>query len=132
MRPTVSEQLAGISAILTDLIATHLYDDYARDMLLEAASALTTLSQTWYAVPDFLRWDSEITAGVLRLIGSPVPPPPDDRFDIRALEAHHRQIRDRLEECMPIILANPAATEATVEVFRERAKRFDLLAHSSN
>ena len=129
MHPTVSEQLSGISTVLTDVVAPHLDDDYARDVLLGAANALTTLSATWHAIPGFLRWDSTITATILDLVGSPSPPPPDDPFDIPALEQYHRAVRERLERSMPTVLDDVTARAATIRLFRERAKRFTSLAH---
>ena len=132
MRPTVSEQLSGISTILTDVVAPHLDDNYARTVLLGAANTLTTLSQTWHLVPGFLRWDSTITAAILDLVGPPTPPLPADRCDIPALEQHHRRLRERLEQLMPIILDDPTARAATAALFRERAERFTSLAHNDN
>jgi hypothetical protein len=132
MRPTISEQLSGISGILTHVVAPHLDDDYVRDKLLGVANSLTTLSQTWHAIPEFLLWDSTITATILDLVGSPTPPPPGERFDIPALEKHHRELRERLEQSMPIILENTAAYAATVAHFRERADRFTSLARTDN
>jgi hypothetical protein len=132
MRPTVSEQLSGISALLVNVVAPHLDDDYARGILLGAANALTTLSATWHAIPGFLMWDSTITAIILDLVGPPAPPPPGDRFDIPALEKHHREVRELLEQSMPIILESATARAATVALFRERAERFTSIASTNN
>jgi hypothetical protein len=132
MRPTVSEQLSGISTILTDVIAPHLDNDYARELLRGAANTLTALSQTWHAIPGFLLWDSTTTATILDHIGTPTPPPPKNHFDIPALEQHHQEVRERLEQSMPAILDNTTARAATVALFRERAERFTSLARTSN
>ena len=104
----------------------------ARHVVGSRQAALTTLSQTWHAIPEFLLWDSTITATILDLVGSPTPPPPGERFDIPALEKHHRELRERLEQSMPIILDNTAACAATVAHFRERADRFTSLARNDN
>lgn len=132
MRPTVSEQLAGISAILTRLATDQLSDDYTGKVLLEAANSLTTLSRTWHAIPDFLRWDSAQAATILDLIGQPSPPAPHDCFDIPAMESHHRDIRKRLERSILMIAGNPTGRLAVVAYFRDRVKRFGSLASSTN
>jgi hypothetical protein len=131
MRPTVSEQLAGISVILSGVVADHLDDDYARDVLEGAANALMTLSRTWHAIPGFLRWDSATTATILDLIGQTSPPPPD-WFDIPAAEDYHREMRERLERSIPMIVENTTARLAMVAHFRERVKRFTALAREGN
>jgi hypothetical protein len=77
-------------------------------------------------------WDSTITAIILDLVGPPAPPPPGDRFDIPALEKHHREVRELLEQSMPIILESATARAATVALFRERAERFTSLASTNN
>lgn len=131
MRPSVTEQLDGISAILTGVIADRLHDAYARDVLVNAASTLMTLSQTWHAIPEFLRWDSVSAAAILALIGEPVQPPPPHVFDIPALEQHHLDVRERLEKAMPIIADHPEARLAIVAHFRERISRFNSLAQQN-
>ncbi|BBX43416.1 hypothetical protein [Mycobacterium simiae] len=127
MRPTVSEQLAGVAAILTDVIADRLDDAYARDVLLGVASTLKTLSETWHAIPEFLRWDSLRTAAILELVGQAVPPHPLDSSDIRALEQHHIEVRERLEQSIPIIVKSTAGRLATAAYFRERVERFSCV-----
>jgi len=131
MRPTVSEQLEGVSAILTGIVADHLDDDYTRDVLLGAANIVLLLSRTWHGIPEFLRWDSAATAAILTMVGQ-TPPPPADALDIPALEKHHRHVRDCLEKSMPLIIADEAARAATVRHFRERVARFAFLAHKDN
>jgi hypothetical protein len=132
MRPTVSEQLAGMSVILTGVVADHLDDDYARDVLVGAANTLMTLSRTWHTIPEFLRWDSTTTATILDLIGQTSPPPPADWFDIPAAEEYHREMRERLEQSIPMIVENATARLAMVAHFRERVKRFTALAREGN
>jgi hypothetical protein len=126
MRPSVSEQLAGVRRVLADVIAPEITDPYPADVLAGALDVLDMLAKRWADVPAFLAWDSRATADVLRLVGELAPAAPDDPFDLRALSAHHREVRGLLEAAMPAILARDDARAATVRLFRDRFERYPL------
>jgi hypothetical protein len=128
MRPSVSEQLLGVRQVLADVIGPQVTDAYAADVLAGALATLDLLAGSWADVPRFLRWDSAATADVLRLVGLPVPPAPDDVLDLVALGAHHRDVRVLLDAAMPRILEHEAARSAVVDLFRARAERYPLAA----
>lgn len=128
MRPSVSEQLAGVRQVLADVVGPHVTDAYAADVLAGALATLDLLAESWAEVPRFLCWDSAATGHVLRLAGVPVPPMPDDLLDLDALAAHHREVRGLLESAMPTVLARDEARAAAVALFRERADRYPLAA----
>jgi hypothetical protein len=126
MRPDVSEQLTGIRQVLADVVAPQVTDAYPADVLAGALDALELLARSWVEVPRFLCWDSAATAHVLRLLGRPAPPMPDDLLDVAALQAHHGEVRGLLEAAMPTILEHDEAKAAVVQLFRDRAERYPL------
>jgi hypothetical protein len=126
MRPSISEQLAGVRRVLADVVGPYVTDPYPSDVLAGALATLDTLAESWAAVPAFLRWDSEATADVLRLAGLEVPAAPDDPLDLDALQSHHREVRGRLEAAIPTLLERPDLSAAVIALFRERSERFPL------
>jgi hypothetical protein len=128
MRPTVSEQLAGLRRVLADVVAPEITDAYAADVLDGALATLDALAAGWTDVPAFLRWYSEATGRVLALVGVEAPPPPDDPLDVAALHDHEREVRALLLQAMPAVLDDPPARDAAVHLFRERAERFPIVA----
>jgi hypothetical protein len=128
MRPTVPEQLLGLRTVIEEVVAPHVTDPYAADVLDGALAALETIGESWSAIPAFLRWDSAATAEVLALVGVAAPPPPHDPLDLDALESHQREVRGLLEASMSSVLADGDARRATVALFRERAGRYPLAA----
>jgi hypothetical protein len=124
MHPSVSNQLAGLSRVLADVVAPELDNPYPIDLLNGVIAALETLSRSWAEVPRFLRWDAEATTAILRRVGVSPPQPPADPLDLVALEAHHAGVRSMLEVAIPAVLADPATNAATVQLFRERIDRF--------
>ncbi len=128
MRPTVSEQLAGLRHVLADVVAPEVGDGYAADVLAGALATLQLLADGWMEVPSFLRWDIQETARVLRIVGGSVPPLPDDLLDIAALEERARSVRELLVQSMPAVLEHPQARDAAVRLFRDRAERYPLAA----
>ena len=126
MRPSVSEQLDGIRAVLAEIISPQITDAYPADVLAGALATLDMLAASWSSVPAFLRWDSDASAAVLALVGEATPPPPEDVLDLDALIAHQRAVRGALESAMPVILDDEGARAAVVLLFRERAARFPM------
>lgn len=126
MRPTVSEQLAGLRRMLAEVVAPEVADAYAADVLDDALTTLDLLAEAWAHVPSFLRWDIEATARVLELVGVAAPPPPDDVLDVVALDARAEEVRGLLVEAMPAVLDDPRARDSAIRLFRERAERYPL------
>jgi hypothetical protein len=126
MRPTVSEQLAGLRRMLAEVVAPEVADAYAADVLDDALATLDLLAERWADVPSFLRWDIEATARVLELVGVAAPPPPDDVLDLGALDTSAEEVRSLLVQAMPAVLDDPLARDAAVRLFRERAERYPL------
>ena len=107
MHPSISEQLAGLSRVLTDVVQPELTNPYPLDVLHGVAAALETLSRGWADYPAYLRWDAEATVAILRRLDLRPPLPPADVLDLAALEAHHA-----------------ALDAATADHFRQRIERF--------
>src|SRR5262245_4646548 len=66
MRPTVTEQLDSLRHVLAEIVAPEVASPYAAEILGGVIAALGALKQSWSAVPDFLLWDIQATAAVLR------------------------------------------------------------------
>lgn len=128
MRPTVSEQLDAVRRALADVVAPEVTDAYASDVLAGALATLERLADGWADVPSFLRWDSEATSEVLRMVGVDAPPMPDDLLDIEALHAHDRDLRALLVGAMPAVLEHDDARAAVAQLFRDRAARYPSAA----
>ena len=128
MRPTVSEQLSGISRLLADVVGPEVLDPYASDVLAGAVPTLELLADGWARVAPFLRWDIEATGRVLALAGVDRPPPPEDPLDIEALYECDRRARRLLSEAMAAVMERPQAREAAVALFRTRADRYPIAA----
>lgn len=138
MRPTVSEQLEGIGRVLGQVVAPHISDPYAANILDGLLAALGSLAAGWAQVPPFLRWDVDGTVAVLtsaRAIlneGMTVEfnvllvDAPDDDGDVLALQTHHRRLRSLLERAVPAIVEDPDSRALLVAHLRARIKRFPL------
>jgi hypothetical protein len=124
MHPSISEQLAGLSKVLTDVVEPDLSNPYPLDVLNGVVAALDTLSRSWSDVPAFLRWDAEATAAILLRLELTPPAPPADALDLAALEAHHAEIRSMLELAIPAVLVDSEIHAATIRLFRDRLERF--------
>ena len=138
MRPTVAEQLEGISRILAEVVAPEVTSAYPAEILRGAIGALNALGASWTKVPAFLAWDIGATANVLEaalpLLATPLADVvcetlahPVDPTDWVALENRQNHVRDLLVQAMPAILAEPGNGQAhrlMTELFRERVDRF--------
>jgi hypothetical protein len=127
MRPDPTEQLHGIRRVLAETVAPLVHDPYVADVLAGLLASLDMLADGWAQVPAFLRWDSEATRAVLRGAGYEVPPGPDDPLDLAAWQAHHREVRHRLEAAVPTLVDDDLATTAMIQLFRDRADRFPFV-----
>jgi hypothetical protein len=137
MRPTVTEQLAGISRILSEIVAPEVTSAYPADILRGAIGALNALGASWAKIPGFLVWDIAATAHVLRaavpLLAAPLADEvraalssPADPADWAALEDRQERLRGLLVGAMPAIQAEPEgeAHRLITALFRERSARF--------
>ena len=138
MRPTVTEQLAGLRRILTDIIAPQIAQTYTAEILAGVVNALGAIESALPTLPAFLRWDCEATASVLDA-ALPILDPAlagvvresaaesmPDPLDLAALEVWHRYLRGLLALAAPAIMADPAchAHALMVALMRERADRY--------
>lgn len=145
MRPSVTEQLAGLSRILAEVIAPELENPYPRDILGGVCATLDAIAAGWTDVPAFLDWDARTSIAVIEHVladGSSVLSEelqaetrasltqladPVDPFDIAALQQRHRAARKTLERVIPalgdIAELSPARTELASHL-KERAARY--------
>jgi hypothetical protein len=142
VRPTVSEQLAGVRRILSDVIAPEVSGAYPIDMLRGVLANLEMLEQSWTRVGPFLAWDNEGTEQVLRSvvpfvdgdlaarITALVVAAPVDASDVGALEARNTALRAVLADAVPALArGGDAAAPAFAGVrrhLRDRIERFPL------
>ncbi len=137
MHPTLTEQLGGLGRILAEAVAPDIAAPYPAEILGSVIGALNALRANLHAVPAFLRWDIETTAGVLDtarpLLGAGLVAEIDaaktggDLTDLAALENTQVRMRGLLVQAMPAILAERgAAYGKMVALFRERTERFPI------
>src|ERR1700744_5700401 len=113
MHPTISEQLDGLRRILAEAVAPEVTAPYPAEILGSVIGALQALQSNLHAIPAFLRWAIETTAGVLDaakpLLGAALVAEIDaakaGEDDLAALEARQMQMRGLLVKAMPAILA---------------------------
>jgi hypothetical protein len=146
VRPNVTEQLQGLRRILTEVVAPELTDPYPADILAGVCATLDALATGWLEVPGYLRWDSDITAGLLAELLAVAPGldpaaasieaagTAPDPADVEALEAHHVRVREALVLAVPALTA-PEGTDGdglddlrrrVAAHLRERATRYPL------
>lgn len=142
MRPTISEQLAGVRRILAEVIAPEVTGAYPVDMLRGVLANLEMLEHSWTTVGPFLAWDNAGTERVLEHVAPLVDAAsgdriraalvaaPKDNADVDALDAHNTALRELLAEAIPELAAGGERTaDAYAEVrahLRERIGRFPL------
>jgi hypothetical protein len=124
VHPSISEQLAGLSRTLADVVRPELSDPYPIDVLDGVIAGLDAIARGWTALPAYLRWDAEQTTAILRRVGIDPPEPPADPLDLIALESHHAGLRKMLESAVPTIAEDPDTAATMVQLFRERIERF--------
>lgn len=142
MRPTISEQLAGIRRILLDVVSPEVQGAYPADMLRGIVANLEMLERSWTDVAPFLAWDNDGTARVLAVVApvvdsdlagriatvldAPVPDP----LDANALEARNTELRAVLADAIAVLADGgepSAAAYGDVRAhLRERIERFPL------
>ena len=142
MRPTITEQLAGIRRILADVVAPEVHGAYPLDMLRGIEANLAMLERSWTQVAPFLAWDNAETARVLEAaqpvvddqlgarIGAVIADAEPDPLDVVALESRNTRLREVLADAVPVLAAGGASTaDAYAQVchhLRQRIDRFPL------
>jgi hypothetical protein len=140
VRPTVSEQLAGVRRILAEVIAPEVTGAYPVDMLRGVLANLEMLERSWANVGPFLSWDNKGTEVVLRAtaplvagelstrIGACLSAAPTEDADVLALDAHNIALRGLLAEAVPELAAGGERTDAVYadvrDHLRARIERF--------
>lgn len=138
MRPTVTEQLAGLRRILADVVAPQIAQPYPAEILAGVVASLGALESAWPALPAFLRWDCESTAAVLGAalpivdttlaaeVSAAAAEAATDPLDITALELRQRHLRGLLARAAPAIMTDPgcSAYGLMAALMRERAERY--------
>ncbi|HEX4507621.1 MAG TPA: hypothetical protein VH722_17975 [Alphaproteobacteria bacterium] len=133
MHPTVTEQLDGLRRILAEAVTPEVTAPYPAEILGSVIGALNALQSNLHAIPAFLRWDIETTAGVLDaakpLLGADLTAEIDAAKagddDLAALEPRQVLMRGLLVKAMPAIRAERgAAYGKMIALFRERTERF--------
>lgn len=138
MRPTITEQLAGIRRILADVVAPEVQGAYPLDMLRGIDANLAMLERSWTQVVPFLAWDNTETARILvaaqrvvdaqlgARIGAAIADAEPDPLDVVALESHNTRLREVLADAVPVLAAGGASTaDAYTQVCRHLRQRID-------
>ena len=119
MRPSVSEQLEGLSRILREAVVPHLADPYPIDILDGVCGTLDMLGAAWEQVPDFQRWDIEQSSALLAELG--VTPTAGG-----SLQEQQDAVRQALTDAIPRISTDPELLTRYAALVRERAARYPL------
>ena len=148
MRPSIGEQLEQVRRILDDVVAPHVSDAYAQDILGGVANTLSGLAANWHHVPAFLQWDvDEIRQLLVDWIdlGGPqadaaiaddvrtaleLPHPKDNPLDFEALDEYDRRLRAGLEAVVPSIAERAECAELRArltEYFSARVDRYPIV-----
>ena len=122
MRPSVPEQLAGLSRILREAVAPHLADPYPIDILQGVCGTLDMLAAAAEQVPDFQRWDIEQSAALLGALGS-------EPHLKGSLEEQQGAVRQSLADAVPRLSADPELLARYTAFLRERAARYPLVGY---
>ena len=128
MRPTASEQIAGLSDILLSIVVPEVDGAYPLDIANGTVANLRMLADALDAVGPFLLWDIEQARSVLALVGSDLDEVEIPAFDMPALRARHVEVRTALEGAADAIRVDPAADAAMAAYIRERSTRYPFVA----
>lgn len=127
MRPTVTEQLAGISRILDSVIRPEVGSEYGQQILTGVIENLRVVAASQGRIEEFLVWDNAGMAKILTHEGTPPatsqPPEPDT---VQRLTARNVELRQRLSELIADLGAGHELLAPIVEHLAERATRYPL------
>jgi hypothetical protein len=141
VRPTVSEQLAGMRRVLREVIGPEVTSAYPADMLRGMLATLEMLERSWARVAPFLSWDNAATEQLLRAglphvtapiaaqIRATLSEPAPDPLDVDALDRRNTELRRLLSAVVPMLAVRADAAAAYRDVrahLRERMDRFPL------
>lgn len=136
MKPTIIEQLQGLSRILSEVIAPEIHAPYPAEILGSVIGALDALQSSWAKIPAFLQWDIAETAAVLIAaqpmfdaglaadVQTALAEAPADAGDWTALEIHQTRLRGLLARAMPVLAKDSDAYRRMIALFHERTERF--------
>jgi hypothetical protein len=146
VRPSISEQLAGLRRIIAEVIAPEVTGAYPEDMLRGVLANLEMLETSWSRVGPFLAWDNEGTERLLEAIAALMDPTlvqrieatlvaaPHHPSDVDALDAHNTALRDVLADAVPVLAAGGDRTHDVYRAvrmhLRERMDRFPLVMNA--
>jgi len=138
MRPTIGEQLAGVSRILAEVVTPALVDPYPADIIGGLIATLDAIAAAWADVPAYLAWDANRTLALLAAAAADLQDAHREALDvltrdrmvdvpdIRSLEEHHRAARALLADV--VAGGIPPAIDAAVRAhLRDRADRYPLV-----
>jgi hypothetical protein len=120
VRPTVSEQLSGLSRILREAVAPNLADPYPIDILEGVCGTLDMLASAAGEVPAFQEWDVSRSRELLDAVGI-VP------SDAGSLDERQDAVRQALADAVPVFTADPELLARLTAFLRERATRYPLV-----
>ncbi len=138
MKPTITEQLQGLSRALSEVIAPEVHSPYPAEILGSVIGALDALQSSWSKIPAFLQWDIAEIAAVLVAarpmlgadlaaeIDAAIAEPGADPSDWTALEARQTQMRGLLARAVPVLAESrdSDAYRRMIALFNERTDRF--------
>jgi hypothetical protein len=145
MRPTVSEQLAGIRRVLAEVIGPEVTGAYAVDMLRGVLANLEMLERSWTNIGPFLAWDNDGTEAVLERIaplvdadlaariGDALVAAPADPTDVNELDARNTALRQLVADAVPVLAAGAdRSAEVYAEVRAHLSRRIERFPLSMN
>jgi hypothetical protein len=141
VRPTLSEQLRGLSHILEHVVAPDVQSDYAQQTLIGVIRAMEMLTRQAATAGPFLAWDNEQTRALLGSIANHVPlgvaldpASPIAPGDLVALDAENERLRALLSAVIPAVAADVGLDQlpqAIVAHLRERITRYPYASTGS-
>ena len=141
MRPTLAEQLRGLTHILEHVVEPEVHADYANQTLVGVLRAMEMLTRQAGAVGPFLEWDNNETRTLLRSIATRLPLgdalEPDSPIatgDLAALDAENERLRAMLSDAIPALAADAHLGDlhhSVVTHLRERIARYPYASTGS-
>jgi hypothetical protein len=138
MKPSVEEQLQGTCRVLTEVVAPHVAEPFARSILDGLIANLQMLTGAIPAVAGFLRDDNRETADLLQTLRGAVPDdlaasldailrqPEPDPADTAALDARNLALRALLAGAVGQDALSPDHHRAIVRHMSARAARMPM------
>ena len=141
MRPTLAEQLRGLTHILEHVVEPEVHAEYAQQTLVGVIRALEMLTRQAGAFGPFLEWDNNETRALLGSIATRLPlrdaldpDPPVATGDLAALDAENERLRAMLSASIPALAGDADLADlhrAVVTHLRERIARYPYASTGS-